>query len=126
MSTIGQGDFRSKIAAEDMTAAQYRFVLLNSSNKVELCDATNDYAYGILQNAPDTDEVASIKVEGESKLDCTSASGMTIGEFVAPAATGKGMVATTGQYPRGIVTKGTSDGTALAVVQLFNSGAALS
>jgi len=127
MSTIGQGEYRSKIAYADMTSAQYRFVVLRSDGKyVELADATADIAYGILQNTPDEGEAASIKVQGESKLDCTSASGMTVGEFVAPATTAKGMVATTGQYPRGRITQGTSDATALAVVELFDSGAALS
>lgn len=126
MSTIGQGEYRSKLAYSDMTAAQFKFVVLQSNgNYVELADATADIAYGILQNTPDADEVASIKVSGESKLDCTSASGMTVGQFVAPAATGKGMVATTGQYPRGRVVQGTSDATALAVVELFNQGDAL-
>lgn len=126
MSTIGQGQFRSHQAYEDMTSAQYRFVVLRSDNTVELADSTADIAYGILQNRPDEDEVAKIKVDGESKLDCTSASGMTVNEFVAPAATAKGMVATTNQYPRGRVVRGTSDATSLAVVELFNHGAALS
>lgn len=126
MSTIGQGEFRSKIANADMTASQYRFVTLRSDQKVELCDSTADIAYGILQNGPDENEVASIKVQGESKLDCTSASGIAVDAFVAPATTGKGQVAATGSYPRGKVVFGTSDATALVVVELLDTGHAIS
>ena len=126
MSTIGQGEFRSKIAAEDMTSAQYRFVVLNSSNQVELADNVTDVCYGILQNTPYTNEVASVKVQGESKLDCTSASGLAVGVFVAPAATGKGMEAASTQYPRAVTVATTSDATALQTVEMFYQGDALS
>ncbi len=124
MSTIGQGEYRSKIAAADLSGYQYRFVTL-SSNQVNIADSTADKAYGILQNRPESGEVASVKVEGESKLDCTSTSGLSVDQYVAPAATGKGMAAPSTSYPRGVVVGPTTDATSLCVVELFYSGAAL-
>jgi len=50
----------SKVAAADLSAKQYYAVKLNSSGKVAACTSTVDVPFGILQNAPVTDEAASI------------------------------------------------------------------
>ena len=50
----------SKVAAADLSAKQYYAVKLDSAGKVTTCTATTDVPFGILQNAPVTNEAASI------------------------------------------------------------------
>ncbi len=50
----------SKTAAGDLLLKQYYAVKLNTSGQVVACTASTDLPYGILQNTPVTDEVASI------------------------------------------------------------------
>ena len=42
----------SKIAGEDLSDYQYRFVTLESDNTVDLADSTSDYPYGVLHFQP--------------------------------------------------------------------------
>jgi len=69
-------------AAEDLSDDQYRFVVLNSSGNARRPDSDDEVPYGILQNAPESGEAASIRVDGISKLVVNAA--MSIGDFVSP------------------------------------------
>lgn len=69
-------------AAEDLSSNQYHFVVLNSDGKLRRLDSAAEIAYGILQNAPESGEAASVRVDGISKLTVNAA--LTIGKFVKP------------------------------------------
>ena len=69
-------------AAEDLSADQFKFVVLNSSGKVRRPDSEDEIAIGILQNAPSSGEAAEVMLLGKSKLVASSA--LTIGTFVKP------------------------------------------
>ena len=86
----------SKIAGEDLTAHQYRAVTLDSSGEVVACTAGAP-ALGILQNAPDEDEVAEVAIGGESKVEAGGVWALTAGlVLLTPGAAGKIVEAGTG------------------------------
>lgn len=103
MSTYGQGEYRSGEVAGDLTTYQYRFMKLDSTGRINLCDASSTRHYGVLQNAPAYGEVACVKVSGETLLDATRTAGFSIGNLISSTTIGKGAVATAGGYANGIV-----------------------
>ncbi len=82
-------------AAEDLSADQYRWVVLTSAGTVRRPDSETEVAHGILQNAPEAGQAAAVRVIGVSKLEAGEALG--VGAFVMPEYTdatdaGKGKV----------------------------------
>ena len=57
--------FRS---AADLTAAQYTFVKLDANGDIVACAAATDIPVGVLQNAPNTGQDASVMSIGISKV----------------------------------------------------------
>jgi hypothetical protein len=56
-------------AAGDLSAGQYKFVELNSSGQVAICDAVTDIPVGVLQNKPAAaGAAAEVMVMGVSKV----------------------------------------------------------
>lgn len=118
MSNIGVGELRGRIANEDLSSHQYRFVVILSTGKIEAADAITDKAYGVLQNDAVTSGLeGSVKVQGETLV--VAAEALSVGDFVAPDADGKAQVAVATQYPRGIVVEAASAEDELAVIELF-------
>lgn len=73
----------SYAAAEDLSDDQFKFVVLDSTNKtVRRPDSATEVAEGILQNAPASGEAAQVRVEGISKLVCNAA--LAVGKIVKP------------------------------------------
>lgn len=70
------------VAAESLADDQYKFVVLNSSEQVRRPDSAAEAAVGILQNAPASGEVATVRVAGVSKLRVNAA--VSIGNFLSP------------------------------------------
>ena len=80
-------------AAEDLSSHQYRFVHLASATTVDLLDSASEMPIGILQNAPESGEQATVRVLGVSKLVMNAA--VTVGkqimaEYVGATDNGKG------------------------------------
>ncbi len=69
-------------AAEDLSSNQYHFVVLNSDKKVRRPDSATEIVYGILQNAPESGEAASVCIDGISKLAVNAA--VVVGDFIKP------------------------------------------
>jgi len=69
-------------AAEDLSDNQYHFIVLNASGKVRLLDSEDEVSIGILQNAPESGEPASVMIIGKSK--CVANAALAIGKFVKP------------------------------------------
>ena len=99
----------SFIAAEDLSSHQYCFVHQASDTTVDLLDSGTEFPVGILQNAPESGEVAVVRVTGVSKLVMNGA--LAVGaavkaEYVGAADNGKGDAADTeGDIERGRVIK---------------------
>jgi hypothetical protein len=80
-------------AAEDLTADQYKFVILDATGKARRPDSGTEIAIGILQNAPPLGQAAVVMELGRSKIQMNGAVGATafIGlEYVSAVDAGKG------------------------------------
>ncbi len=58
----------SLVAAADLSTHQYKFVKLNSSGQVAIVAAVTDVPIGVLQNKPTSGKIATVRVEGVSKV----------------------------------------------------------
>jgi hypothetical protein len=56
------------VAGADLSAAQYKFVKLNSSGQAVLCSAVTDRPIGVLQNNPTSGLEAEVTVSGGTKV----------------------------------------------------------
>lgn len=92
-------------AAEDLSAKQYHFVHQASDTTVDMVDSGAEFPVGILQNAPESGEVAVVRVAGVSKLVMNDAVAVGVGvkcEYVGASDNGKGDAADTeGDIERG-------------------------
>lgn len=80
-------------AGEDLSADQYRFVVLTSTGAVRRPDSATENAIGVLQNKPALGEAAQVRLMGVSKLEMNDAIGVGtfVGlEYVSAADAGKG------------------------------------
>jgi len=88
----------SFLAAEDLSSMQYRFIHLASDTTVDMVDSATEYPAGILQNAPESGEVAVVRVTGVSKLvmnDAVAVGAKLKCEYVGASDNGKGDAADT-------------------------------
>lgn len=105
----------SFIAAEDLSSHQYRFVHQASDTTVDMLDSGAEFPVGILQNAPESGEVAVVRVSGLSKLvmnDAVAVGAAVKAEYVDATDNGKGDAADTeGDIERGrcIMASGAED-----------------
>ena len=98
MATVYSGLDISFIAAEDLSSHQYCFVHQATDTTCDLMDGATEYPIGILQNAPESGEVAVVRITGTSKLVMNAA--VAVGtkvkaEYVGAADNGKGDAADT-------------------------------
>ena len=85
------------VAAEDLSAYQYRFVTLDTSGNVKLLDSAVEVPFGVLQNDPILGQGATVRRLGASKLEANAA--LAVGtyikaEFVSGTDNGKAQDAT--------------------------------
>ena len=59
----------SRVAGEDLSSDQYKFVKLDGSGQAIKCTAITDRPVGVLQNDPESGEEAEIMVSGITKLE---------------------------------------------------------
>jgi hypothetical protein len=93
-------------AAEDLSSHQYRFVHQATDTTVDLLDSGSEFPVGILQNAPESGEIAVVRLTGTSKLAMNAlvAVGAVVkAEYVGATDNGKGDAADTdGDIIRGV------------------------
>jgi hypothetical protein len=75
------------VAGADLSAAQYKFVKLNSSGQAILCAAATDSPIGVLQNAPLSGQEAEILIVGGTKVVAGAA--ITLPNVIGTDANGK-------------------------------------
>jgi hypothetical protein len=60
----------SRVAGEDLSSAQYKFVKLdNGDGTVKAVDGATDRPFGVLQNDPESGEIAEITIVGGTKVE---------------------------------------------------------
>jgi hypothetical protein len=106
------------IAGADLRTHQYTFVKVDNDGEITQCDALDDAPAGVLQNAPNSGEHATVMVMGVSPLKMA---GSVAGNAkVATTANGRGQAAVTGsgQNVVGIVLERVTTENAYATVAL--------
>lgn len=110
-------------AAEDLSADQYRFVVLANGTTVRRPDATTEFAIGVLQNAPLAGQNADVCVKGFTKI--VGGEDLLINEevkaeYISATDAGKGIVpaGTATHRVRGIVVGPTGAEDELATILL--------
>lgn len=83
---IGGFEVGTLVAAADLSTKQHFFVKVDSNGKVALAGA-NELAIGVLQNDPKTDEAATVRVHGITKVVAGAA--ISKGDRVGSDANGK-------------------------------------
>jgi hypothetical protein len=110
-------------AEEDLSADQYRYVVLTATGTVQRPDAATDIPVGILQNAPAADGAAVVRLLGAGASKAVLGATLAIGalvqaEYVGAADAGKAIAAASTGYPAGQVLQGGAEddlGTVLLV-----------
>ncbi len=107
-------------SAADYSAAgsNYKVYKTNSSGNLTICTASTDYAFGVLQNLPVTNEgarVAPMASGGTTKLELSAT--VTTGDRVGLAADGTGTASAAGGFDIGLALVGAASGE-YATVQL--------
>jgi len=105
------------ISADDMSAAQYRFVSIDADGKVALTGAGLK-ADGVNQEAPVVDEATVVAISGISFLE-VGAGGVTAGDDVASDATGKVVAGVTDDSINGVAVATAAAGELVAVLLGF-------
>lgn len=126
MAYSAPGIDQSFIASEDLSGHQYRMVTLAGDESVQKADAATDWPVGVLQNNPESGEVAVVRISGVSKL-VSGAGGLSRGdkvkiEYVDADDNGKGIAAdTAGDNVRGRVLMAASAEDGLATILLTDA-----
>ncbi len=102
----------SMVAAEDLSGMQFQFVHQASDTTVDLLDSGAELSLGVLQNAPEIGETATVRIAGTSKLvmnDAVAVGVMVKAEYVGATDNGKGDAVDTDADPgRGLCIKATA------------------
>jgi hypothetical protein len=88
------------VAAADLSAEQYHFVVLDAAGDVAAASAQGSNAIGVLQNDPDTGEECEIVCVGVTKLK-TDGTAHGEGDQLTTAADGEADAAASGDYVLG-------------------------
>lgn len=93
--TTGGGALMSGplLAAADLSAQQYKFVVLSAAGQVNVASTGGARAIGILQNKPRQGEAAQVIYEGESFL--VAGGTINIGDMLKTDTSGRGVSTTT-------------------------------
>jgi len=89
------------VAGADLSAAQYKFVKLNSSGQAIICAAATDSPIGVLQNAPLSGQEAEVLIVGGTKI--TAGAAITLPNTIGTDANGKAVALTTTDTTKYIV-----------------------
>lgn len=108
-------------AGADLRTKQRYFVELANTGKVDVCNAAADVAIGVLQNKPNSNQAANIRILGIAEvISDGSGTAIAIGDQVGPNSSGKAVKKATADYSvAGIALDASSaDGTIIRVLLL--------
>jgi hypothetical protein len=120
MATQGHTIRESFIAGADLSAKQFTFVKMNTTNRTVVSAGNADAADGILINKPLSGEAATVVVFGRT-LVLAGTGGLTAGALVGVDANGAGVVAATNDIVVGRVVDA-AVATGYATVDFFRGG----
>ena len=119
MAVLQTRDNRTFIAGEDLSAAQFKFVTLESDGQVDLADAAGERAIGVcLVGGP---AGAAVTVAMSGKVNVIAGGTIAAGAAVQTDANGDALTAATGDYVMGYALEAGVDGQIIAI-ELIQGG----
>ena len=79
-------------AGEDLSEKQYYFMKISAADVVVTNDTADASVYGVLQDKPEEDAIARIRVHGTSR--CIAGGSIPVNAYIASDADGKGVAVT--------------------------------
>lgn len=122
MAVMQTRDTRTFIAGEDLSAAQFKFVTLESDGQVDLADSAGENCIGVLLNNPVAAGAATVAMTG--KVMVTAGGTIAAGAAVATDASGDAVTASTGNIVMGYATEAGVDGQVIAIELIQGGNAA--
>lgn len=119
MAVMQSRDTRSFVAGESLTAAQFKFVTLESDGQVDLADSAGENCIGVLLNNPAAGEAATVAISG--KVMVTSGGTIAAGAAIQSDANGDALTAASGDYVMGYALEAAVDGQIMAI-ELIQGG----
>ena len=122
MAVMQSRDTRSFVAGESLTAAQFKFVTLESDGQVDLADSAGENCIGVLLNNPAAGAAATVAVSG--KVMVTSGGTIAAGAAVATDASGDAVTAASTNLIMGYALEAAVDGQVMAIELIQGGNAA--
>jgi len=104
----------TRVAGADLSALQYTFVKLSTTDTVVTCTAATDIPIGVLQNAPTSGQEAEILIVGGTKL--VAGATIAIGNILGTTAAGAASVLTTSDTTKFVLGTAISGGASADVI----------
>lgn len=120
MSTQGNQIRETMVAGADLSAAQFTFVKMNTTDRTVVAAGNADAAFGVLINDPAAAAAAAVVTHGRVKVKAGTG-GLTAGALVGVDANGAGVVAATNDIVVGICVNAAS-ATGYATIDFFRGG----
>lgn len=120
MAVMQTRDTRTFEAGEDLSAAQFHFVTLESDGQVDLADAAGENCIGVLLNAPAAaGRAATVAISGKVMVEAGAT--VAAGAALQTNAAGEAITAATGDYIMGYALEAGVDGQVIAM-ELIQGG----
>jgi hypothetical protein len=120
MATQGQQTRESMIAGADLSAKQFTFVKMNTTNRTVVSAGNGDAAFGVLINDPESGQAATVVTAGRVIVE-VGTGGLTAGDEVGVDANGEAVSAAATDIIVGICVDGAAAG-GRATIDFFRGG----
>jgi hypothetical protein len=120
MATQGQQTRESMIAGADLSAKQFTFVKMNTTNRTVVSAGNGDAAFGVLINDPKSGQAATVVTAGRVVVE-VGTNGLTAGNEVGVDANGEAVSAAATDIIVGICVDGAAAG-GRATIDFFRGG----
>jgi hypothetical protein len=120
MATQGQQTRESMIAGADLSAKQFTFVKMNTTNRTVVSAGNGDAAFGVLINDPESGQAATVVTAGRVVVE-VGTGGLTAGNEVGVDANGEAVSAAATDIIVGICVDGAAAG-GRATIDFFRGG----
>jgi hypothetical protein len=120
MSTQGNQIRETMVAGADLSAAQFTFVKMNTTDRTVVAAGNAEAAFGVLINDPTSGKAATVVTHGRVKVLCGTG-GLTAGATVGVDANGAAVVSATSDIIVGVCVDAAA-ATGYATIDFFRGG----
>jgi hypothetical protein len=120
MATQGQQTRESMIAGADLSAKQFTFVKMNTTDRTVVSAGNGDAAFGVIINDPESGQAATVVTAGRVIVE-VGTGGLTAGDEVGVDANGEAVSAAATDIIVGICVDGAAAG-GRATIDFFRGG----